>query len=199
MNFRTKLLTLTLAATLGLPALAQTSQQSQANETQRDLNQQRRIEQGLQSGQLTTREAGQLERQEHHVDQMESRGAANGNLTPAEQARIEAAQNHVSQDIAADRHNAVSGNPDSVSSRRLQADVGRDVKQEQRIHQGVKSGELTTRETGRLERQQGRTDRMEANAAANGRVGAQEQASIQGSENRHSRQIARQKHDAQTR
>ncbi len=37
--------------------------------TQRDVNQQERIEQGLQSGQLSTKEAGQLERQQSRIDQ----------------------------------------------------------------------------------------------------------------------------------
>ena len=51
----------------------------------------------------------------------------------------------------------------------------------------------------RLDRQQARTDRMEASAAANGRISAREQARIQHSEDRHSRHIYRQKHDRQMR
>ena len=38
--------------------------QNAADVVQRDVNQQKRIEQGLQSGQLNTKEAGKLEREE---------------------------------------------------------------------------------------------------------------------------------------
>ena len=40
---------------------------AQAGTVQRDVNQQQRIEQGLQSGQLNTREAGRLENEEARV------------------------------------------------------------------------------------------------------------------------------------
>ena len=155
-------------------------------DTQRDVNQQQRIEQGLQSG--------QLERQEKRVDNMEARDLKNGSLSPAEQARLTAAQNKVSRDISADKHNGVTGNPDSKSSQRMQADVQRNVNQEQRIENGEKSGQLNNRQVGRLEHGQARDDRKEANAAANGRVGAREQARIHHSENRQSRRIRHAKH-----
>lgn len=199
MTFRRTLLAAAIAGLFVAPVFAQTSQQDQIRETQRDFDQQQRIEQGLQNGSLTTQEAGKLEREETRVENMQSRAAASGSVSPREQARINAAQNKVSRDIAAQKHDAQVGNPNSVSSKRMQADVQRNLNQQERINQGVKSGALTTRETGRMERQQARTNRMEANAAANGRVGAAEQARIQKSENRHNRHIRRQKHDAQTR
>jgi len=77
--------------------------------------------------------------------------------------------------------------------------VQRDVTQEKRINQGVKSGELTTREAGGLERQQARVDRKEARAAANGKVSAGEQRRIQRAETRDSKHIHQQKTDDQTR
>ena len=162
-------------------------------DTQRDVNQQQRIEQGLQSGQLSTKEAGQLERQEKHVDNMESRDLKNGSISPAEQSRLNAAQNKVSGDIAADKHNGVTGNPDSKSSQRMQADVQRNVNQEQRIENGEKSGRLNNRQVGHLEHGQAKVDRKEANAARNGRVGAGEQARIQHAENHQSHRIHRAK------
>ncbi len=162
-------------------------------DTQRDVNQQQRIEQGLQSGQLSTKEAGQLERQEKHVDNMQSRDLKNGSISPAEQARLNAAQNKVSGDIAADKHNGVTGNPDSRSSQRMQADVQRNVNQEQRIENGEKTGQLNNRQVGRLEHGQAKVDRKEANAARNGHVGAGEQAGIQHAENHQSHRIHRAK------
>ena len=167
------------------------------HDQQRDVNQQQRIEQGLQSGQLSTREAGQLERDQQHVDKMEARDLRNGSISPAEQARLDAAQNKASRDIAVDKHNGVTGNPNSVSSQRMQADVQRNVNQQQRIANGVNGGALTNREVGSLERGQAHVDRKERpTPAANGHVGAAEQRNVQRSENRQSARIYRKKHNS---
>ncbi|MBV8852307.1 MAG: hypothetical protein JOZ93_18575 [Sinobacteraceae bacterium] len=181
-----------ITALLGTAAFAQNVQQDQ----QRDVNQQQRIEQGLQSGQLSTREAGQLERQQQHIDRMEAHDLKNGSISPAEQARLNAAQNRASASIYADKHNGVTGNPNSASSQRMQADVQRNVNQQQRIANGINNGSLTNRETGALERGQAHVARREANAAANGRVNAAEQRKIQRAENRQSARIYRKKHNA---
>src|ERR1700722_2343969 len=63
---------------------------------QRDVNQQERIEQGLKSGELSTKEAGRLERDEQHVDRMEAHDLKSGSMSPAEQARLNAAENKTS-------------------------------------------------------------------------------------------------------
>lgn len=190
---------LTLAAALvaGAFAVPAFAQQSMATDTQRDVNQQNRIEQGLQSGQLSTKEASQLEQGEAHIDKMEAHAAQTGN-TAAEQSRIQAAQNRESQAIYSDKHNAVTGNPNSASSQRMQADVQRNANQQARINQGVKSGSLTTGETASLERGQSRVNRAEARAGANGRVGAGEQRGIQARENNQSNRIFNKKHNGRT-
>lgn len=165
---------------------------------QRDANQQERIEQGLQSGALSTREAGHLEREEQVIDRQQARDLkSGGTLTPQEQARLTREQNAVSRNIYREKHNAVAGNPDSASSRRLQADVQRNANQQQRIANGIGNGTLTDREAGHLESGQARVNRNEANAAANGHVGAGEQARIQARENHQNRRIYGKKHDAQ--
>ena len=184
------------ASLLTTAAWAQTTPAEQ--DQQRDVNQQQRIEQGLQSGQLSTKEAGSLERQEQHVDKMEAHDMKNGAITPGEQSRLNAAQNRVSNDIYADKHNGVTGNPNSASSQRMQADVQRNVNQQQRIQNGMDNGSLTNREAGKLERGQAHVNGREANAAANGHVGAAEQRGIQRSENRQSGRIYRKKHNAVT-
>jgi hypothetical protein len=177
-------------------AWAQTTPAEQ--DQQRDVNQQQRVEQGLQSGQLSTKEAGSLEHQEQHVDNMEAHDLKNGAMTAGEQARLNAAQNKVSGDIYADKHNGVTGNPNSASSQRMQADVQRNVNQQQRIQNGMDNGSLTNHEAGSLERGQGHVNGKEANAAANGHVSAREQGRIQRSENRQSRRIYRKKHNSTT-
>ena len=178
-------LALLFAAGLAMPALAQTA----ASDIQRNINQQQRIERGLQSGVLTTHETGQLERQQAQVDRMEKNALKDGSLSSTEQARIEAAQNKSSKSIAADTHNARLGNPATKSSQRMQADVQRNANQQARIEQGVTSGQLSNKQVASLERGQTHVNRAEANAAANGRVGAVEQANVQGRENAQSARI----------
>ena len=185
------LIALALAAVFSLSAHAQNA----ATETQRDVDQQQRIEQGLKSGQLSTREAASLEHQEQRIDRTEARDMKDGKLSAAEKAQIQREQNHASADIYKDKHNAVAGNPNSASSKRMQADVQRDVNQQQRINQGVRSGELTNKEAGSLERGQAHVDRAEARAGANGHVGAAEQARIQGKENHQSTRVYNKKHN----
>ena len=178
---------------------ARASAQNAADVVQRDVNQQNRIEQGLKSGQLTTKETGKLEREEGRVDRMEANALKNGKMTAAEKQRIERAENKVSKDIYQDKHIAQTGNPDSASSQRMQADVQRNVSQEQRIENGVKGGSLTNREAANLERGQARVDGKEARAGADGHVSAAEQKNIQAGENRQSRRIHREKHNGRKR
>ena len=79
----------------------------------RNINQQQRIEQGLQSGQLNTREASKLEREQSRVEKMESKAMRDGNVSAQEAQRINNAQNRVSQDIYREKHDAQTGNPNS--------------------------------------------------------------------------------------
>jgi hypothetical protein len=184
----------TLATAFAAPVFAQTAVGTQAD-TQRNVDQQQRIENGLKSGQLTTKEAGKLEKGEAHVEKMEANASRNGSVSAAEQSRITAAQNRESSAIYNQKHDAQTGNPASASSQRMQADVQRNVNQQSRIEQGEKSGELSTREAGKLERGQARTDRATARAAANGNVNGREQARLQARENRQSARIYRKKHN----
>ena len=164
-----------------------------AQVTQRQANQQQRVENGLKNGSLTVKEAGRIERGEAALDRTIARDAANG-ISPKEQAQINRRENALSREIANDTHNAQQGNPASASSRRLQADVQRNANQDQRIANGVKSGQLTNKDVSALERGQARVDRKEARAARTGNVGAGEQARVQRAENRESRRIRAEKH-----
>ncbi len=191
---KTRTLLSSLLIALGsVSAFAQTT----ADTVQRDVNQQTRIEAGLKDGQLNTKEAGRLERQQARIDRLQAKDLKDGSLSPQERAQLRRAQNRASQNIQAAESNGVKGNPQSASSQRMQADVQRDVNQQARIEQGVKSGALTNHEVGKLERGQARVDRKEARAAANGHVGAAEQAGIQTAENEQSEKIFNKKHNAQ--
>lgn len=73
----------------------------------------------------------------------------------------------------------------------------RQANQQQRIDQGVKSGQLTPREAARLEKGQDRIQKMEDKAKADGKVTAKERARIQHAQDVESRKIFREKHDRQ--
>lgn len=182
---------LTAGVLFSVAAFAQTV----GTEVQRNANQQERIEQGLKSGELNTREAAKLEREESRVDRMQANALKDGNLSPEEAARINKAQNKVSSDIYNEKHDAQKGNPNSASSQRMQGDVQRNINQQKRIGQGVQSGSLSNREVARAERGQSRVSRAEANAGADGHVGPNEQRRIQRKENRQSAHIYHEKHN----
>jgi hypothetical protein len=194
-----KLATLTLLVATTCAAHAQTEAPAVNRELQRDVNQQTRIENGLKSGQLNTREAARLENQEANINRMQANAMRDGKLNAVEKARIERAQNRVSRNIYAEKHDAQTGNPNSASSQRMQTGVQRDINQEKRIQAGVQNGSLTNREVGKLQRGQARDDRSQARAGRDGHVSAAESARIQRRENAQSKRIYKEKHDAQTR
>jgi uncharacterized membrane protein YebE (DUF533 family) len=70
---------------------------------QRQANQEQRIDQGISSGQLTQREAGRLEQQQH-IDTMENKAKADGVVTKKERTRIHAAQDKASKKIYRQKH-----------------------------------------------------------------------------------------------
>lgn len=74
----------------------------------------------------------------------------------------------------------------------------RQARQEQRIDQGVASGELNKRETKKLEAEQNRIDRVEDRAKSDGVVTKGERAHLTRMQNKASRDIHHQKHDRQT-
>jgi len=73
---------------------------------QRQANQEKRIDQGIASGQLNEREAARLNKQQDRVDTMENKAKADGVVTKKERARLHNAQNHASRNIAREKHDA---------------------------------------------------------------------------------------------
>ncbi|MGM9483535.1 hypothetical protein ACS5PN_20220 [Roseateles sp. NT4] len=194
---KTSLIAAAALALLTGAAMAQTPVTAQTT-VQRDVNQQQRIENGLQNGKLTTREAGLLEREQAKVDKLQAKDMKDGHLSGAERQQLRTAQNKVSRDIETAKNNGVNGNPLSASSQRMQADVQRNVNQEKRIEAGLANGSLTKREAARMEQGQAHVDRAEAHAAADGHVDASEQKHVQRAENRQSARIHRAKTNGTT-
>src|SRR6266581_3406541 len=123
-------------ATLAAPAFSQSTTPAPVVE-QRKENQQDRIANGVQSGQLTAGETANLEKKEAAINKETAadRAANGGKLTGAEKKQVNRQQNQVSKQIYADKHNANTahyGN-NKVGQRR--------ENQQDRIAQGIKSGQ----------------------------------------------------------
>ena len=83
-----------------------------------------------------------------------------------------------------------SGTTDPGIQKRMQ-------NQERRIDQGVKSGELTPIEAGRLEANQARIQQTEERMKSDGTLTGQERQKLSGMQDRTSDRIYQQKHDRQ--
>ena len=68
-------------------------------DVQRNANQEKRIEQGMQSGSLTNKRAGALERGQARVDHLEAVAGKDGHVGKGEQATIQRAENRQSAKI----------------------------------------------------------------------------------------------------
>ena len=93
--------------TLPASAFAQSTYHQRHDIKQRKGNQQSRINQGARSGQLTPRETGRLEHQEHGINKEERgmRAQDNGHLTAQDRHTLASQQNKESKRIYADKHN----------------------------------------------------------------------------------------------
>jgi uncharacterized membrane protein YebE (DUF533 family) len=97
-----KLLTVAVLGALSLPAFAQNTT---PQIDQRQDRQERRIEQGVRTGQLTAREAARLERGQARIRQMERQALADGHISRRERAAIQQEQDKQNQLIARLKHN----------------------------------------------------------------------------------------------
>jgi len=193
-HFNTLVLGATLAA-LALPAISQTTTTTDPQTIQgRKENQQDRIGQGIQSGQMTAGEAANVEKKESSLNQEERdmRKLDNGHLTAADRATLNQQQNQLSKKIYQDKHNA------AVQNTNPKSEVGKRAENQQdRIAQGVKSGQLTAGESANLESKDARINREIHNdrTANGGKLTPAEKAQVNRQQNKVSRQIYRDKHN----
>jgi hypothetical protein len=188
----------TALAILALPVVAQNSAPSTPVTGQtiqeRKENQQDRIGQGVQSGQLTAGEAANLEKKEAAVNQEERdmRKLDDGKLTNADKKTLTQQQNQMSKQIYQDKHNSAVQNTDPKS------EVGKRAENQQdRIAQGIKRGQLTAGEAAHLENNEAKINKEVRNdrAANGGKLTPQERKQVNRQQNRMSRQIYRDKHN----
>ena len=107
---KTNMLMGALMLAAGAAAMAQPAAPANPTATpridQREVNQEKRIQQGVKSGQLTPREAKRLEAQQGRIERAETKAKADGKVTPKERERITQMQNHASRDIHREKHDA---------------------------------------------------------------------------------------------
>jgi hypothetical protein len=185
-----KLERLVLAA--GFLGCALAFAQDPATVNQRRENQQDRVANGIQSGQLTAGETKNLEGQEANLNREihDDRQANGGKLTQGEKQQVNQQQNSLSNKIYQDKHNANAakyGN-NEVGQRR--------ENQQDRIAQGVRSGSLKAGQTAKLEnQQQGINQKIAADRQANGgKLTGQQKQQINKAQNNASAKIYRAKH-----
>ena len=99
MNLKSTMIVLLVAA---LPASALAQSSSRIDE--RQANQQRRIDEGVKSGQLTKKEAERLQEGQRRIQKMEDQARADGKITAEERRRIERAQDRESERIQRETH-----------------------------------------------------------------------------------------------
>ena len=95
-----------LAALVAAAALPVAAQTSTPLVDQRQQNQEARIQQGVQSGQLTPKEAAKLEKGQAKVQAAEDKAKADGVVTPKERAKLAKKQNQQSKKIYKEKHDA---------------------------------------------------------------------------------------------
>jgi hypothetical protein len=88
------------------PAFAQTpaSGTTDPGIQKRMQNQDRRIDQGVKSGELTPKEAGRLEADQARIQQTEERMKSDGNLTGQERQKLNTKQDRASDRIYQQKH-----------------------------------------------------------------------------------------------
>lgn len=187
----------TFAATMFLGATFLSANMAMAQSTdptvnQRRENQQDRIANGVQSGQLTAGETKNLEGKEANLNReiRDDRQADSGKLTQQEKQQVNQQQNRLSNQIYNDKHNANTahyGNNEVGQRRQNQQD---------RIAQGIRNGKLSAGQTARLENQeQGINQKIAADRQANGgKLTGQEKGQINRAQNRASKNIYKAKH-----
>ncbi len=104
LKFKTSIAALLIAA---LPALAFAQATTAApGIDKRQAEQQKRIDQGVKSGELTKREAARLQKGQAKVQRMEDKAKADGVVTAKERKQITREQDKQSRRIAREKHDA---------------------------------------------------------------------------------------------
>lgn len=158
----------------------------------REANQDQRIANGLKTGQMTSGEAARADQRQANIDHQvnSDRRANGGRLTSQERQQIQGEQNRASRQIYDEKHNGARVSPNQIDDR--------EANQQQRVANGLRSGQETSGEAARADRRQANLDRQVHNErmANGGGLDQQQRRQVARRENRNSRQVYRQRHNA---
>ncbi len=164
------------------------------NPNTREANQDQRIANGLRSGQMTSGEAARADRTQSRIDQQvhNDRAANGGKLTGQEKQQINGEQNAASRQIYNEKHNANTVKPNEVDNR--------EANQQQRTANGLRSGQMTSGEAARTNRNQANVDQQVHNerTANGGALTGQQKHQVNQEQNKNSKQIYNEKHNGET-
>ena len=96
---KAKVFAIALFTMIGFTFATHTYGQTAPKVTTNQLKQQKRIVNGVQSGELTRKEAKKLQRQQARIHRSKKRAKADGVVTPRERAKLNARQRKASADI----------------------------------------------------------------------------------------------------
>ena len=164
------------------------------NPNTREANQDQRVSNGLRTGQMTSGEAAKADRTQSNIDRQvhNDRAANGGKLTGQERQQINGEQNAASRQIYNEKHNANAVKPNEVDNR--------EANQQQRTANGLRSGQMTSGEAARTNRNQAKVDQQVHNerTANGGALSKQEKKQTNKEENKNSKQIYNEKHNDNT-
>ena len=167
---------------------------SRYNPNSREANQDQRISNGLRSGQMTSGEAARAEKTQSSIDQQvhTDRVDNGGKLTGQERQQINGEQNAASRQIYNEKHNGNTVAPNEVDNR--------EANQQQRTANGLRSGQMTSGEAARTNRNQSNLAQQVHNerTANGGALTPQERKQANKQENKNSKQIYNEKHNNKT-
>lgn len=117
-------------AAIAVPVFAQTAT---PGIDKRQASQEARIQQGVQSGALTAKEADRLEKGQEHVQKLEDKAKADGRVTARERERLQHAEDVQSRHIAREKHDRQHDfNHDGRNDRRETREERREERREAR-------------------------------------------------------------------
>jgi len=101
-----RLLAVLVAVVVSVSVLSAQQQDKTPRVHKREVRQQKRIQQGVKSGQLTPKEAKRLEKQQAKIRRDKAKAKADGKVTPKERAKLNREQNRANKNIYRKKHNA---------------------------------------------------------------------------------------------
>jgi hypothetical protein len=104
MKVKSTMMALVVAALPGLVFAQSSGTTSTPRIDQRQAEQQKRIDQGVKSGELNKKEAARLEKGQQRIQKMEDKAMADGKMTKNERKKIEHAQDQESKKIYREKH-----------------------------------------------------------------------------------------------